>query len=273
MRIVTQYHAIEMDDDTGSLTSFRATSRPDDELLAPTAGGLPLFTVDYLGKDREFRQVSSLQARSCELELDEDPAGSRLGMVYSGGGDLELEVRVTLRCPFDDPLTYWSLELTQRGSDVIANVQFPYVVLPYRYDSGGRGNLLIPSGVGTLRRDPRPEQLEPDYPDAWHFTSGEAHFTHYPGTTFAQFLAFYDPVHGVYVGCHDSGGRVKILKPMHREGAIRLGVAHVVGWDGPSECSIGYEVAMGAFRGDWCDAADIYRRWRNGAYPDDPRLH
>ncbi|MDP9380865.1 MAG: DUF6259 domain-containing protein [Chloroflexota bacterium] len=273
MRIATRYHTIEIDDETGSMTSLRATSRPDDELFAPAAAQQPLFTIDYLGGDREFRQVSSLEARSCELELDEDLDGLRLGIKYTGVGDLNLDARVTLRCPFDDPLTYWSLELKQCGSDIIANVQFPYVVLPYRYDSGGRSILLVPSGLGALLCDPRPEQLEPDYPDAWHFTSGEAHFTHYPGTTFAQFLAFYDSVHGVYVGCHDSGGRVKILKPVHREGAIRLGVAHVVGWDGSGDWSIGYEVAMGTFRGDWWDAAEIYRRWRDDAYPDEPRLH
>lgn len=35
----------------------------------------------------------------------------------------------------------------------------------------------------------------------------------------------------------------------------------MVGWSGPGRRDLGYEVALGAFAGDWYDAADIYKGW------------
>jgi hypothetical protein len=122
-----------------------------------------------------------------------------------------------------------------------------------------------------LLRRPKPEQLEPDYPSTWQFIDDRWHFVHYPGTTFAQFLAYYNDQAGVYVGCHDDSGQVKNIKPVHYQDDIRLGISHVVGWDELGEHELGYEVALGIFTGDWHDAADIYKTWYE-TRADDVRL-
>jgi hypothetical protein len=182
-----------------------------------------------------------------------------------------------VRCPHDAALSYWSLSLSQQAPLIITAIHFPFVVVPYQYEGSGPTNLLVPFNQGELYRQPRPEQLEPNYPDVWQFTEDYAHFIHYPGTTFAQFLAYNNEQHGIYLGCHDPGGRIKIIKPVSHQRGIRLGVAHVVGWDQPGEHHREYEVALGVFAGDWYDAAAIYRQsgsrrpWFPSLCPGNPR--
>lgn len=117
-------------------------------------------------------------------------------MRYEDIGDVGVDAEVRVRCPREERLTYWSLSLTQHASVVVTDVQFPFVVVPYRYEEGAPTNLLVPSGEGRLFRRPRPEQLEPDHPSAWQFVDDERLFMHYPGSTFAQFLAYYDDSRG-----------------------------------------------------------------------------
>jgi hypothetical protein len=259
VEIETPNYTLGLDGRTGGLRSLRSASGR--EMLHPLHATLPLFEIQYLDERRRFRRISSETALSCEVGRTDGPDGTIVDLSYARLGGHDIDARVTLRLPRGDRLSYWSLSLDQRTPMIITDVQFPFVVVPYRYEDGGPTSLLVPTNTGELYRWPRPEQLLPDYPDTWQFTEERAKFVHYPGTTFAQFLAYYDERQGVYLACHDVGGRVKIIKPVHRRGGIRLGIAHVVGWDEPSRHDLGYEVALGVFTGDWYDAADMYRRW------------
>jgi hypothetical protein len=272
MRIETEHYTLALDDRTGALRSLQSARWPGDEQLGPAQGSLPLYVVQYLDEDRRFRQVSSDQATGCVIAREETPEQIQVRLTYTGLGPLDADAHVVLRCPRDQQLTYWSCSLVQRSNTIITDVQLPFVVVPYERAGYGPTQLLVPRDEGHLSRQPRPQDLQPDYADTWQFTSDLAHFVHYPGTTFAQFLAAYDARQGVYLGCHDASGGVKILKPVHRDGCIRLGVAHVVGWDQPGEHHLGYEIALGAFEGDWYTAADLYRTWYESAAAPRPRL-
>ncbi len=272
MEVATPAYTLGLDDATGALLSLRSARAPDHELIAPTDGSRPLFTIHYLDEQRRFRLASSGQAARCEIGRSEHEGETRLHLRYDGIGDLGAAAHVTIRCPHGDGLSYWSLTLEHRSPAVVANVQFPIVIVPYRYEGYGPTNLIVPFNLGALYRNPRPEQFEPDYPDVWQFVADVAHFTHYPGATFAQFLAHYDERQGIYVGCHDPHGHIKMVKPVHNDEGLRLGLAHVVGWSEPGERSLGYEVAIGPFSGDWYDAADIYRDWHLSARGPEPKL-
>jgi len=272
--IRTTQYALDIDDTTGALRSLAAGRALERELLSAKHEKLPLFTIHYLDDERRFRQVSSAEASRCDIRRDERATETHVHLSYAHIGALDADVDVTVRCPHDDGLSYWSLSLTHRAPVIVTNVQFPIVVVPYRYEGRGPTNLLVPLNQGEVYQRSRPEQLQPDYADVWQFTEDSSHHIHYPGTTFAQFLAYYDEKQGVYLGCHDANGRVKIIKPVHHEQAngIRLGIAHVVGWDQPGQHDLGYEVALGVFDGDWHDAADLYRRWYEAEAAPGPRL-
>lgn len=104
-----------------------------------------------------------------------------------------------------------------------------FVVLAY--EPGGAPNgeaILLPRGHGGwLLKDPRPEMLGPDHPRAWRMAPPHHAHEHYPGVIFAQLMAYYNRCAGVYLACEDAEGHVKLLKALHRDPGIRLGVAHV----------------------------------------------
>jgi hypothetical protein len=272
MNLETKHYSLTIDDRTGALRSLQSAVQQDMELLGPLQTDLPLFLVQYLDEERHFHEVSSDHARRCAIERADGADGVQVRLTYTNVGGLDLDANVSIRCPHNDQLSFWSLSLTQRAPLLVTSIQFPLVVVPYHREDHGATNLLVPSHVGELYRKPQPEELQPDYPDTWRFVEDFGHAGHYPGTTFAQFLACYDDRQGVYLGCHDATGQVKIIKPVHRENSIRLGIAHVLGRDQQGEHHLGYEVALGPFSGDWYDAADIYRRWYEREANAQPRL-
>jgi hypothetical protein len=90
--------------------------------------------------------------------------------------------------------------------------------------------ILQPFSVGRLHRAPRPIEMQPDSGPAWQFPPENGDTSHYPGLTFAQFLAYYNDRAGVYIACEDTSGAVKLIKPVHRGKGIRLGFAHAGDW-------------------------------------------
>jgi hypothetical protein len=212
MEVSARHYTLAIDDRTGALRSLRDVRWPDHELLDALHRTLPLFTIQYLDEQHQFRQISSDQAQHCELRRSDEPEETRIHLTHSRVGDRDVDVAVTIRCPHDDHLSYWSLSLSQRTPLTITDIYFPFVVVPYRYEGRGPTHLLVPLNQGELYRQPRPEQLQPDYPDVWQFTEDLAHFVHYPGTTFAQFLAYYDEQQGVYLGCHDADLRHDVME-------------------------------------------------------------
>jgi hypothetical protein len=103
--------------------------------------------------------------------------------------------------------------------------------------------------------------LEPDSPHAWQFRPENGDASHYPGLTFAQFLAYHNDRAGIYMSCQDSSGAIKLIKPVHHGSGIRLGMSHVGDWPANGERELGYNVALRTFTGDWYDAAELYREW------------
>lgn len=235
-------------DERGAIRALRDACGRD--LLV--TGGVPAFALQYLDGDGRFHVVTSDDAASVEHD--------GLRTTYRGVGAPGFAVTLAVRLIEDAPMTAWTLELTQPDGVVVADVQFPYAVTPYR----DGGTLLLPIREGRLLPDPRPDQLPPDHPSVWRF-GGPTAFDHYPGTTAAQFLAYYDDLSGVYLAAHDPDGGVKNLKAVHHPAGLRLGLSHVVGWAGAGTYALGYETVLGAFTGDWHTAADLYRGWYEAA--------
>jgi hypothetical protein len=241
---------VEISDTTGSLASIRCHGQ---EFLIPAHDQLPLFAIQYLDERGVFHQADSREALRGVAETDGGYA-----LEYDVPGSTGLSAAVVVRA--EGRFVRWGLAVKNPKSFNITDIQFPWVVV--RYDLGGvpkSGKLARPQWYGQLYEDIKPTDLEPDDPTVWQFRQEEGEASHYPGLTFAQFLAYYDGSDGLFVGCDDTGGGVKIIKPVHnRANGIRLGFAHVVGTNG-NAVRLDYEVVMAAFNGDWRDAADIYR--------------
>ena len=251
-------HKLEFDRKNARLLSFRANAAPGQEFVVPS-DGLPVFVIQYLTPGREFRQIDSTSARKVDIKF----TGNTLTADFSGLGGFDLGVTVKVRMAENEPLSHWSLSVRNRAGIAITDVQFPFVIASYHLGgTPGTEALLQPLTTGRFVKAPGPGDLEPDSPHAWQFRPENFDTHHYPGLTFAQFLAYYNDRAGIYIGCQDDSGAIKLIKPVHsRAGGLRLGISHVGDWPSNGDRDLGYDIVLQAFKGDWYDAAGIYRDW------------
>ena len=254
----TETDCLSFDGDTGRLVSFAPRALPGVELVA-SAPGHPVFALQYLSEDGDYRHVdshsASRQAVACE-DTDDERA---LTLSFAGVGGMDVDVLLRVRASQGDPLARWSCRVQNRSGLRLVDLQFPFVVVP----EGGA--VVVPAGHGGhLIEGNAVQELPADDPECWQFIPSNGGTNHYPGRAFAQFLAWYNDLAGVYVACEDTEGNIKRLQALRREPGIRLGMAHVGDWPTQGERTLEYEVVTRSFQGDWYDAAGIYRGWSLG---------
>jgi hypothetical protein len=259
----TLHDTLQFSPKTGRLVSFRSKAAQDQEFIVST-DDTPVVIVQYLDENRRFRQVASNQA--VETEIWHDTEGNddetTLTANFRRLGGLDVDVAVTVRASKRDRLSYWSLSLRNGTDLLITDVQFPFVVAPYRLTgTPGTETVLWPFGAGALLKAPRPQDLPPDAPHTWQMHPENGAAAHYPGLTFAQFLAYFNDRAGIYIGSQDASGMIKQIRPVHHEPGLRLGVSHVGDWPKKGERQLEYDVVVGSFTGDWYAAAELYRSW------------
>ena len=261
VRLETLRDVLEFDPQTACLVSLRRRGIPEQEFIAPGADD-PAFVVQYLDAKRRFRQLSSRQAERTEVRAEHDRDGTTLQARFERLGGLDIDVAITVRTSLGDRFSRWSLELWNGAQLAITDVQFPFVTTPYALGGApGSEAILWPYYAGTLIEAPKPQDLAPDSPHTWQMRPENGDCGHYPGFTFAQFLAYYNDRAGIYLACEDASAAVKLIRPVHRGPGLRLGTAHVGDWPVEGTRKLEYEVVLGSFTGDWYAAAELYREW------------
>lgn len=250
-------HRLAFDLKTAQLVSLRSTAAPEQEFIESRVPQ-PAFVIQYLDDKKAFHEISSTQAAHTSIST----AGSTLRAEFLKVGGLDLDAEITVKTSGTEPESRWSIAVHNRAGLAITDVQFPFVIV--RYQLGGKPKteaILQPFSVGRLHRAPRPIEMQPDSGPAWQFQPENGDTSHYPGLTFAQFLAYYNDRAGVYIACEDTSGAVKLIKPVHRGKGIRLGFAHAGDWPSQGSRKLEYDVVVRTFQGDWYDAAELYRNW------------
>ena len=124
---------------------------------------VPVFVIQYLTADREFRQISSNDAKEARVES----GTGTFSASFSGFANLDLAATVRVRLGNDGPASRWSISIRNGASLSITDVQFPFVIVPYQL--GGQNDseaLLRPLATGRFFQPPKPQDLEPDSPHA-----------------------------------------------------------------------------------------------------------
>lgn len=190
-------------------------------------------------------QRAELSQRSTSLELHwADPVDETLtGLAIHATGKLD-ERQSAIR---------WSLRVDNQTKDwSVRRVIFPQIDLA---DLGTAGVVLFPRGPGELQPGvwQRDFHYRGNYPDGW---------------CAMQFMAAYRPgeqATGLYVGQHDPWGSTKHLELKSSPGTHTVRMA----FDTPAtdldqagnDFVLSGEAVWQLLRGDWYDAALIYRPW------------
>lgn len=259
IHLETSLDDLTFDQGTGQLVSFRSRSAPEQEFIA-SAPEHPAFIIQYLDEQGIYRQLTSAQAESANVAVEETENGGKLLTArYMRIDGLALDVTITVTARKTDRFSRWNITIDNQADLRIYDVEYPVVVASY--DLPGNRAIIRPFSAGEAYVNPQPGSLPPDWPRAWQFHPEQGDSNHYPGGTFAQFLAYYNDRAGLYLACEDTEGNVKLFAPLHREPGIRLGIAHIGDWPTAGSRALEYDVVLGSFTGDWYDAADIYREW------------
>ncbi|MCX7819578.1 MAG: DUF6259 domain-containing protein [Kiritimatiellae bacterium] len=184
----------------------------------------------------EFRRVEWRTAGAGEIEAEfrDGPVGIHAVRVRFQAAEDGILIRLAVECP----------------TVIVSRVECP--VLPLATALGEEGaddHLLIPHSHtdGIVVRAPaaRDRRL------------GGRH----PGDAAVQMMAVYDHAGGLLSAARDTGGEMKELSVVTRSNRqFTLSWAH----DRPQvrgDVVLPYPLWLGAFRGDWRDAADLYKTW------------
>lgn len=146
----------------------------------------------------------------------------------------------------------WSLSVENSTSATLREVAFPTVVTRPLGGDGRDDAVVFPRGPGELHADPfaKPVRYKSDYPTGW-------------GSY--QFMAHYDRAGGAYIATHDPLASTKKLETRTLDGGKALLLSFI--WPVADATVAGNDFKMPGpavvqcFRGDWFDAARIYRDW------------
>lgn len=261
--IVNSGYRFVIDSANGSLASFLATFGIDRDLLIPNHVELPLVKLDLMSSDRQFKTLTSLQAEKVHAEQSGDEKEQTVSIAFSGIGGLALDALVKIRCPGDETLAYWTLDLDNRTDLWIAHVQFPVIQIPFDDAVDGHSSFLLSSiSDGMLSGPVEPSMAADPWGGIGRNTPEIWRYNNYPGQWVStQLMAYYNDAGGLYVACDDNTGMPKFIAPLMEDDGVTLGLGHYPGTRGPSKGNLGYNVVVGTFHGDWYAAAEIYREW------------
>ncbi len=134
---------------------------------------------------------------------------------------------------------------------------------------GGSGRIAVDVNEGLLLEDiSLKEQFYPykyrpmDYPS-------EGLYSMFPAVIQSQFLSYYDDTAGIYMAAEDSERSVKGIDIGPLDDAIKMQFRLYPGVT-PEEINfdLSYNLVIDFFRGDWHDAAELYRTWFESNLPE-----
>ncbi|HOV60737.1 MAG TPA: DUF6259 domain-containing protein [Candidatus Hydrogenedentes bacterium] len=266
-----EHYALRVHPETGDLVSFTAFGR---ELIHDCGKPRALFGIRLRDDNGVATDLSALEASAVTLKRESNPDEDRIIIGYEQLRNLPVSATVTIRCPKSGTMTYWHIATRNETGQRLEHIDFPTVVVPDRLvGQGGDARLFWPAMEGVVVED---ISLRESWWWKWrpieHPSMGWIGL--YPSSCPMQFMAYYGPDAGLYLATHDAEGHPKGIEyHYHPDGGIFLDLRHLTNAVPDVAYSLPYEVVLGGFRGDWYDAAEIYRDWlEHSDMPAPPRF-
>ncbi len=224
----------------------------DASFIAPGAQTGDLWSLVFsAGTEGERRTVRPGSAGETRWDAEGGTLSLRWIGCDLGERSDAVDVTVAVQMSRASNLSRWSIAWENRAEDFgIWEVDFPRIS-----GVGPKGTLCVPRDWGQLHDLPMP---------------GAGYRGRYPSQgAFAQMLTWWRDGAGLYYAAHDPNAGVKQLRALNGTGGtVDFGITtQPAGMGVPApEGNLAYEVAVGAFDGNWYDAGKIYRTWALGQF-------
>jgi Domain of unknown function (DUF6259) len=224
----------------------------------------PLYELAMSRKGGKVVELSSLDAQSFTVDRTSAQGSQKLVLTYKGHRNLDLNVVCTVVLENDSGLSKWRISIENHTGYGTRAIRFPIVVSPARLGESDENDWFVWGSLGGQiiqspgRTEPRKRLA------GFRATggSGPRWFPNqYPGPIAVQFQAYYDDAAGLYMATEDDGGQVKSFGIERVENGLDLSLEHNYDEKPGFSFELPYDTVLGVFRGDWYEAADIYKSW------------
>jgi len=223
------------------------------ELLSPNTSSIFSLELRHVKTRENVILVSDSGWRHIDIS-EVDASGRRILNFQNPADDrlTDISVKVKLLTEVDESALIWDLQVTNNSEQwSLWRIIFPQVSVKYL---GEGSKVFLPQTAGIELSDlwDMAERNGGTYPSGW---------------TCMQYMAAYDTAGktGLYVGMHDPFGSTKDIFALGlpKQRAVAFRFEHPVPEMG--KAGIDFELPGQAkwqlLRGDWFDAAKIYRKW------------
>ena len=226
-------------DDRGGLTGLR-DPRVKHGLICPLDEH-PAFRLT-LRRGQEVQETTSDQATS----ITHERTGERVTFTATFP---DMTVHYFYEPYGRDGLLTCRIRVDNNSEWAVTEVDFPRVFCPGRLgESSTDDRLLYPLHDGGVVVDPYEKMM------------GKSLGSTYPGPLSCQVMAYYDPAGGLVLASLDPTGEVKRLCAKG-DLNVSLSVTQLRPVTPGADVVVDQPVVVGAFKGTWHDAAEVYRRW------------
>lgn len=218
----------------------------------------PLFELAFVGQDGRDVIIPSSRAEAVQLSHTTSNGRGRLTLLFKkvGGRDVDVTCEIVVR---DDGAIGFGARIAT-GDNVIRALRYP-LITPNPHPSGDDNYLMMPlfESHGLIKN---PERWLPSpYPELYAGLQDAGLFGRSPGNLSAQFFAYYHGGAGLYSAVYDGRGWLKELVSEPVGGKVRLSWCNYFPEVPAQNLLVDYEIVVSGFKGDWYDAADVYKAW------------
>ncbi len=263
MRIQNRFYALELDDKTGRILSFRNSKR--EFLLKSTA----LFQIQLLGEGARYTRLCSDAAAKVKWERDKE---ENFQIRFEKVDGAELDAVVSVRAPAGQPFVFFSLAIDNRTGDLVEWIDFPRLIVPDDLvGNGGKSRLFWPGMEGCVIENASLRSGDwIGYKEIGVQSTGYSGT--YPGPCTMQFLSYYSEDGGMYFAAHDPDSNLKSVEFNKEDDGIRLEFKLLPG-TADRHIRYSYDMVLGVCGDSWESAAEIYRDFvEQSGMPLPPKL-
>lgn len=190
-------------------------------------------------------------------------AGSFINMTHVFD-DLNIIVLSKISLDKENNEIIFEAEVDNRSEKLIQSFEYPIITLkPKLGDEEKDDSIVVPYAEGWLEREPY------SLDDGYNVHMNDRN-SYQPGIISMQFFAFYDNQAGIYMSSYDPEGfhKLNYFTRIKRaiEDSLVFKFVQIVSESSGNDIGNNYPRKIKFFKGDWHDAADIYKEWTKTQY-------